>query len=109
MSSRKIRKTKKQSAAGIDRSALILLGAIVGALVLVAAVMLINQQQQNSPPAGYVPEVTGAPRVAVAEDLVDYGDVQLNSTVETVFHVQNVGDQPLHVQGEPQVELIEGC
>lgn len=109
MSNRKIHKTKKQSPPVVDRTALILLGAIVGALILVAAIMLINQQQQNSPPPDYVPEVTGAPRVAVAEDVVDYGDVQLNSTIETVFHVQNVGDEPLHIQGEPQVELIEGC
>ena len=109
MSSRKIRKTKKHGLAVIDRPVLILLGATVGVLVLVAAVMLINQQQQSSPPPDYVPDVTGAPRVAVAEDVVDYGDVQLNSTIETVFRVENVGDQPLHIQGEPQVELIEGC
>lgn len=93
----------------IDRAVWVLLGATVVVIVLAAAVMLVNQQQQNSPAPGFVPQVTGAPRVAVSEEVVDYGDVPLNTTIETVFRVRNVGDRPLQILGEPQVELVQGC
>ena len=109
MSTRKARKRKQPSPVTIDRTVLMLLGAVVGALLLATAIVLINQQQQSGPPPGYVPAVTGAPRVAVSEDVIDYGNVRLNTTIETVFRVQNVGDRPLHILGEPQVELIQGC
>lgn len=93
----------------IDRAVLILLGVAAGVLLVATAIMVINQQQQNSPAPGFVPEVSGAPRVSVSEEVVDYGDVPLNTTIETVFRVRNVGDEPLQILGEPQVELVQGC
>ena len=56
-----------------------------------------------------IPVVTGAPRVVVDQELVDYGEVKFDTSIETVFRVRNVGDQPLKILGEPQVELVEGC
>jgi len=57
----------------------------------------------------FTPEVTGAPSVEVAQAALDHGDVKLNTPVESVFRVRNVGDQALIILGEPQVEVIEGC
>lgn len=74
--------------------------AVIGGGALVA---------QNSREAKVIPVVTGAPRVAVAQEVVDYGEVKVNTPIETVFRVQNIGDQPLKILGEPQVELVEGC
>ena len=74
--------------------------AVIGGGALVA---------QNGRQATVIPVVTGAPRVAVAQEVVDYGEVKVNTPIETVFRVQNIGDQPLKILGEPQVELVEGC
>ncbi len=74
--------------------------AVIGGGALVA---------QNGRQATVIPVVTGAPRVAVDQELVDYGDVKVDTPIETVFRVRNIGDQPLKILGEPQVELVEGC
>ena len=57
----------------------------------------------------FVPEVTGGPRLQVDTELVDHGDVKLGTTIQSVFKVKNVGDSDLIIQGEPAVELLEGC
>ncbi len=55
------------------------------------------------------PEVSGAPRLAVDQELIDEGYIKLNKTIRTTFRLRNVGDEPLHIMGEPAVELVEGC
>ena len=55
------------------------------------------------------PEVTGAPRLAVDRDFIDEGYIKLDNTIRTSFRLRNVGDQPLHILGEPTVQLVEGC
>lgn len=55
------------------------------------------------------PQVTGAPRLAVDQTMIDEGDVKLGKLVRSAFRLQNVGDQPLQILGEPMVEVIEGC
>ena len=55
------------------------------------------------------PEVTGAPRLAVDKEVIDEGYIRLDNTIRTTFRLRNVGDQPLHILGEPAVELVEGC
>jgi hypothetical protein len=55
------------------------------------------------------PEVTGVPRLAVDQMLVDEGQLKVNQPIRSTFRLRNVGDQPLHLMGEPVVELVEGC
>lgn len=56
------------------------------------------------------PQATGGgPRLAVQQTVVDEGDVKINNEVQSTFQLQNVGDEPLQILGEPQVELVEGC
>jgi hypothetical protein len=89
-------------------------GIAGGVVLIVAAITLLargndNGGQKTFDP-NFEPTVTGAARVEVLpQDVVDYGDVKLGSTINTVFKVRNVGDQPLMVLGEPQVELVQGC
>lgn len=64
---------------------------------------------QSRPVAGYVAQVTGRPQASIDQTTFDYGDVQLGRTIQTVFRVQNTGDQVLAILGEPQVEVVEGC
>lgn len=82
---------------------------IVSAMALLGAAFIFAPSIENDVPEDFVPEVTGAPRVSLSQDFVDFGDVQLNQTVEAVFHVTNVGDEVLNILDEPVVEVKEGC
>jgi hypothetical protein len=57
----------------------------------------------------YAPEVTGRPSAVIDQTSFDYGNVKNNTPVTTVFRVRNVGDRELTFQGEPRVEVVEGC
>ncbi len=87
----------------------VLVAAIGMVAVLAGAIIWFFSNNQAGASSDFVPEVSGAPRLEVSEELVDYGDVRLNTNIETVFRVRNVGDRPLQILGEPQVELVQGC
>jgi len=79
----------------------------VAALAVIALVIWLAQGQQTTVTS--TPEVTGQPSAAIDQPAFDYGDVKLGTTIETVFRVKNVGDQVLVFDGEPIVEVVEGC
>ncbi len=85
----------------------------VGGLMLAVALFLISQVNkgsgQVSEASNFAPAVTGRPQVTVSQDKIDYGDVKLGQTINTVIEVRNSGDQNLVIQGAPQVEVVEGC
>jgi len=90
--------------------------AAVGAVLLIAMALFLISRRDNEASGStrefdpdFTPEVTDAPRVEVLQDTIDHGNVKLGSTVQSVFRVRNVGDQPLQILGEPQVEVLEGC
>ncbi|GAB4575823.1 MAG: hypothetical protein Kow0077_29240 [Anaerolineae bacterium] len=91
----------------VDRTTLILLGAAALVLVIATGAWLVTRQV--GVPAGYEPEYTGGPRIQVAEPVIDHGYVPFNQTVESVFHIRNVGDQPLRILNTPRVTVLEGC
>jgi hypothetical protein len=87
--------------------ALLRLGAVLLTIGILmgGAVLFLTPEQ-----AAYVPEVIGGPRVAIAQEKIDFGDVKLNTTVEAVFRVRNIGDEVLQfLDYEPLVELKDGC
>jgi hypothetical protein len=89
-------------------------GLAIVALVTVAGLMLFARKNDSTTTGtraipNFTPQVEGAPRVEVAEDTQDYGDVKLGTTVNSVFKVRNVGDEPLRIIGQPQVWVVEGC
>lgn len=92
-----------------------ILGGIAGGVVMIIAALVLVSRQNDSPAQkgfdpDFKPEVTGAPRVEVVQnEVIDYGEVKLGTTVTTEYTVRNVGDQQLVVLGEPRVELVEGC
>ena len=79
----------------------------VGALVVAAAGLLLVTRKGN--PQDYVPEYTGGPRIALDQEVYDYGYVELNTVVTTDVEISNVGDQPLRITDTPQVQVLEGC
>jgi hypothetical protein len=80
-------------------------------LGVVAAVLLSRNTASSAPPPGFQPQAQehSVPRVSVDRDTIDLGQRPLDVPVEAVFHVQNVGNTTLQIQGEPQVEVVEGC
>lgn len=77
---------------------------VVGILMSAAALFLTPEQTP------YIPEVLGGPRIAIAQDVVNFGDVPVNKPVQAVFHVRNIGDQTLRFfDNEPPLEVVEGC
>ena len=76
-----------------------------GALVLIAALALWRPGGSNPPPI----EVTGASKIRVDQEKIDYGNVQLGTLIRTEVLVTNVGDQPLQFTEAPYIELLEGC
>ncbi len=89
---------------------------VVGVMIVIGALaILLGRNRDGESGSGstefdsdFAPAVTGAPRVDVAQDFIDYGDVPLGETITTTFEVRNVGDEPLVILGEPQVELDRG-
>ena len=49
------------------------------------------------------------PRLVFGETSFDFGTVPLNTVVEHDFVYRNLGDAPLVLQAEPEIEAIEGC
>ena len=101
-----------QRRAAARKQSMLWLWATLGGLLLVFVLFLISQLNKNgqaSAASDFTPEVKGSPHVAVNQDKIDYGDVKLGNTINTVIDVRNTGDQPLSIQGNPQVEVVEGC
>ena len=58
---------------------------------------------------GETAQFRGGPRLAVDQDLIDFGAVRYNQFVEARFRLKNVGDQPLQLPASPPLEVVEGC
>ena len=101
----KSKRRRGRSAPQRKRNRLPLVIVAGGAMLIAGTIWAATSGEK----ADFVPAVTGAPRMVISQERVDYGDVKLNTPVETVFTIQNTGDQPLRILGEPQVELVEGC
>ena len=78
---------------------------VLGLVLVGGTVLLVNSGDS----AGFVPAGTGGPRLQVAKEVYDYGDVTYDTPIKTVFRVQNVGDRPLEILDTPQVLLADGC
>lgn len=94
----------KRQQVKLSKPALWKLLSIAG-LTLISSLFVFVLSTQES----FEPEAEG-PRLAIlGEETIDYGDVKLDTTIETVIQVKNVGDSVLVFNGEPFVELMEGC
>jgi hypothetical protein len=81
-------------------------GVLVLAVLVGAATWYFLQKPA---PAAFAAQYKGGPRLAVDNDLIDLGTVRFQRMVEARFRLRNVGDQPLRLTVNPQIEAIEGC
>jgi len=87
----------------------ILLILVSGGLLLIAAAIIIGQNAWTNRSDPSLIEVSGQPSLKVDQELIDYGDVKLNTNLTFAFDLTNVGDQPLRITANPYVEVVEGC
>ncbi len=101
-------KKRSQSAASppSKRPAWLLPGIIIAVLAVIAAVVAALASGTSEP---FVAEVTGAPRAEIEQTTIDHGAQPYGNPVESLFRIRNIGDQPLMIASNPQVETVEGC
>lgn len=108
---RSLRKSSKRPAAPKNAPKRSLNKAIIAAVIvgLIAAVIALAAPKSTVPP-GFEPQVLGAPSLVVLSDeVIDHGDVLMTEFVDSEFVIQNVGDRTLHILGDPQIRVVEGC
>lgn len=95
---------KKDNPGNIQRRFLIITGVAVGIFLLINVFWA-----GNTIPADFVPQVDGAPSIAVvSEPVIEHGDLVVNGFITSSFEIQNVGDETLVVL-TPWVQVHEGC
>jgi len=73
-----------------------------GALLLAAGILFGLQRARNG-------DGGGTPALAVDQQIIDYGDVKLDTNLTFEIKVTNTGDGTLRFKEEPYVEVLEGC
>lgn len=89
------------------RNTLILL--IAGGLLLIGAGVSFAKNALDNRADPSLIEVGGQPSLKVDQELIDYGDVKLNTRLTFALNLTNVGDEPLKISEDPYVEVKEGC
>ena len=81
------------------------IAALVGLVLILVAVLLVFKRPVVPEPG----EIAGVPRLVADNELVDLGDVKLNTNVQVDFTLTNTGDGTLMFTEKPYVELKDGC
>jgi hypothetical protein len=83
------------------KSFLPIIALVVGGLLLVAGAIYFSIQGSQSD--------RGTPRLSIDQEVIDYGDVTLDTPVNFTLNVTNDGDGILRFKEEPFIQVVEGC
>ena len=73
-----------------------------GALLIAAALFLAFGGDKNGSGGG-------TPALAVDQQVIDYGEVKLNTNLTFEIRVTNTGDGTLRFKEKPYIQVLEGC
>jgi cell division septal protein FtsQ len=79
-----------------------------GLLLFTSGIFIANNTLEDKPDPALI-EVSGQPSLRVDQELIDYGDVKLNTSLTFALELTNVGDEPLEISQDPYVEVVDGC
>lgn len=92
-----------------ERRRNMLIAMIAGGVLLITSGVFIAKNALENRANPSLVEVSGQPSLKVDKELIDYGDVKLNTNLTFTLNLTNVGDQPLKISSDPYVEVVEGC
>jgi hypothetical protein len=81
--------------------------AFAGILLIVAAFLLANKDAKGN--AATSSGGSGGPAIAVEPQKIDYGYVKFGNDETFKIKVTNAGGAALSFEGEPYIEVLEGC
>ena len=81
---------------------------IVGTLIIISGTIIGINVWKNKPNLALV-SVTGQPSLEVGQELIDFGDVKLDSPRTFSISLTNIGDENLIFSQTPYIEVKEGC
>jgi cell division septal protein FtsQ len=87
----------------------ILIAVLVGGLLLITSGVFLGKNAWENRGNPSLIEVSGQPSLKVDQQLIDYGDVKLDTNLTFALELTNIGDQPLRISEPPYVEVVEGC
>jgi len=102
-------KEKRKNRHQKKRQRNILIFLLAGGLLLVAAGIFIAKNSLTHRADPSLIEVSGQPSLEVDQELINFGDVKLNTNLTFALQLTNVGDQPLKISDAPYIEVKEGC
>ncbi len=102
-------KTRFQERLQRERQRRILIAMLAGSLLLIISGGFFAKNALENRAGPSLIEVSGQPSLKVDQELIDYGDVKLNTNLTFALELTNVGDQPLRITDDPFVEVVEGC
>jgi len=102
-------KTRRKDRTRKKRQRNTLIAVVIGGLLLLAAGFTLAKSAWTNKADPSLVEVSGQPSLKVDQELIDYGDVKLNTNLTFDLQLTNVGDQPLEISDTPYVEVKEGC
>jgi len=92
-----VSKRKKQA----KKSPLPLVALFVGGAVLIIAALYFAFRGGE--------QADGTPLLSIDQQVIDYGDVKLDTLVNFTITVTNNGDGVLRFTDDPYIEVAEGC
>jgi hypothetical protein len=82
---------------------------IAGAVLLLGALVFAATAANRTAAANRPPAASGAPKLVVDQEQIDFGEVAMNKPVTATFKITNEGQGPLQFTQAPYVEVLEGC
>lgn len=77
-----------------------LIAALLGGILLIVTVLFVFASNSDG---------SGTPKLAVDQQMIDYGDVKFNVEKTFAIKVTNVGDGVLRFKEKPYIQVLEGC